>query len=123
MYHRRLHEGCQKFQASIASTYSGCPADDLVSQHLDSFSEAHHEFMEIFEEEEKSIPPMNGVASYRTNIMRMGWEIGIFWHFQALDSLKELYNIFRDHIQPIFAPSHNMNSISHGLYRSIGLQM
>ena len=89
---------------------TSCPADDLVGQRLDSFSEAYHEFMEIFEEEEKSFPMMNGVASYRTNIMRRGWEIGNFWYFQALDSPKGLYNIFRDHIQPIFAPSHNVDS-------------
>lgn len=42
---------------------TGCPADDLVGQDLDSFSKAHHEFMEVFEEEEGSFPPKNGIAS------------------------------------------------------------
>ncbi|KAJ6151646.1 hypothetical protein N7470_007243 [Penicillium chermesinum] len=41
----------------------------------------------------------------RTNIMRKGWQVGSFWFFQALDSPKGLFNIFRDHIQPRFAPS------------------
>jgi hypothetical protein len=63
--------------------------------------------MEIFEEEEKSFT--SGVPLYRTNIMRKGWKIGNFWYFQALDSPKGLYNIFRDHIQPTFAPSHNVD--------------
>lgn len=86
---------------------TGSPADALVSQQLDNFSKAHHEFMEIFEEEEKSLPPRDGDASYRTDIMRTGWKIGNFWYLQALDSPKGLYNIFRDHIQPKFAPTHN----------------
>ncbi|CAD6445326.1 d571664c-5b90-4b14-a3af-6e38a8324e15-CDS [Sclerotinia trifoliorum] len=86
------------------------PVDDLVGQHLDSFSKAHGEFTEIFEEEEKSLPSGDGVASYRTKIMSKGWKIGNFWYFQALDSPKGLYNIFRDHIQSIFAPSHNTDS-------------
>jgi hypothetical protein len=89
---------------------TGRAADDLIGQHLDSFSEAHHEFMEIFEEEEQLFPPRNDATSYRTNIMRKGWKIGNFWYFQALDSPKGLYNIFRDHIQPIFALSHNADS-------------
>lgn len=42
--------------------------------------------------------------------MRSGWKTGNFWYFQALDSPKGLYNIFRDHIQPIFAPSHDGDS-------------
>jgi len=88
---------------------TGRPADDLVGQYLDTFSEAHREFMEIFEEEEKSFAPRNGIVSYRTNIMRKGWKIGNFLYFQALDSPKGLYNIFRDHIQPIFASSHNVD--------------
>jgi hypothetical protein len=41
-----------------------------VGKHLDAFSEAHHEFMEILEEEERSFPLRNGIGSYRTNIMR-----------------------------------------------------
>lgn len=87
-------------------------ADDIVGKHLDTFNKAHHEFMEIFEEEEKSFPLWNGavVGSYRANMLRKGWEIGNFWYFQALDSPKGLYNIFRDHIQPTFAPSHNVDS-------------
>lgn len=88
---------------------TGCPADDLIGQRLKDFSEAHHEFVDTFEEEEKSFPPRGGVDSYHTNIIRNGWKIGNFWYFQALDSPKGLYNIFPDHIQPNFAPSHNVD--------------
>lgn len=81
--------------------------DDLVGQHLDSFSKAHHQFMEVFEEEEKTFAPWTDASPSRTNIMRRGWKIGNFWYFQALDSPKGLYNVFRDHIQSKFAPSQN----------------
>ncbi|TAQ85261.1 hypothetical protein B7494_g6423 [Chlorociboria aeruginascens] len=83
---------------------TGYRADNMTGQRLDDFTKMHHEFMGIFEEEEKSFPPIDGVASYRTDIMRKGLEIGRFWYFQALDSPKGLYNIFRHHIQPIYAP-------------------
>ncbi|PYH81174.1 hypothetical protein BO82DRAFT_416330 [Aspergillus uvarum CBS 121591] len=63
------------------------PVDDILGKHLDTFSEAHGRFMDIFQEEEKR------------------WEAGNFWYFHALDSPKGLFNIFRDHIQPKFAAS------------------
>lgn len=90
---------------------TGHSADNLVGQELDTFNKAHHEFMEIFEEEEKSYPLRNGAAGLpRADTMREGWKTGSFWYFQALESPKGLYNIFRDHIQPIFAPSHDSDS-------------
>lgn len=52
---------------------------------------------------------MNGTSSYRTDIIRAGWKIGNFWYFEALNSPKGLYNIFRSHIQLIFASSHNVD--------------
>ena len=85
------------------------PVDALLGEHLDAFSKAHHEFMEVFEKEEKSLPHMNGNSSYRTDIIRTGWKIGNFWYFEALNSPKGLYNIFRGHIQPRFASSHNVD--------------
>ncbi|KAL3455738.1 hypothetical protein BJX64DRAFT_281883 [Aspergillus heterothallicus] len=38
-----------------------------------------------------------------TSIMRKGWEIGNFWYFHALETHKGLYNIFLEHIQPMFS--------------------
>lgn len=84
---------------------TGRAADDILGERLDTFSKAHDKFMEIFEEEEKRYPALFNVCAYRTNIMRKGWKIGNFWFFQALDSPKGLFNIFRDHIQPKFAAS------------------
>jgi hypothetical protein len=60
--------------------------------------------MDIFKEEEKSFPSVYGSAVYRADIMRRGWKTGNFWYFHALKSPKGLYNLFVQHIQPIFEP-------------------
>ncbi|PWY68987.1 hypothetical protein BO94DRAFT_560856 [Aspergillus sclerotioniger CBS 115572] len=70
-------------------------------EHLDAFSDMHSEFMDAFEEEERSLK--RGKALNLSHILRKGWETGSFWFFHALDNPKGLYNIFLDHIQPIFA--------------------
>lgn len=41
--------------------------------------------------------------------MKKGLEIGNFWYFQALESPTGLYNLFRQHIQPIFEPTHDIS--------------
>ncbi|PYI36229.1 hypothetical protein BP00DRAFT_472418 [Aspergillus indologenus CBS 114.80] len=84
---------------------TGRPVDDMLGEHLDTFSEAQGRFMNIFQEEEKRNLPLLNVSAYRTSIMRRGWGAGNFWYFHALDSPKGLFNIFRDHIQPRFAAS------------------
>ena len=35
--------------------------------------------------------------------MRNGWRVGNFWYFHALDSPKGLFNLFSQHIYPLFA--------------------
>lgn len=89
---------------------TGRSLDDLTGEHLDAFKQAHGEFVDIFEEEEKLLPPINQSHSYRTNLMRGGWQIGNFWYFQALDSPKGLFNLFHQHIHPIFVSAHNVSS-------------
>lgn len=89
---------------------TSCSVDNIVDEELESFSQARQEFMEVFEEEEKSFTPFNGGALKRSTIMRNGWKVGNFWYFQALDDPKGLYNLFHQHMQPIFAPSHRMDT-------------
>lgn len=81
---------------------TGRPVDDLIGEHHEASNNTYHEFVDIFEEEKS----MNHDCSYRSSIMRKSWEIGAFWYFHALDSPKGLFNIFRDHIQPLFSESH-----------------
>ncbi|KAI9034908.1 uncharacterized protein KD926_005031 [Aspergillus affinis] len=87
---------------------TGRSVDDLTGEHLGEFREAYEEFVDIFEEEEKLFPPINNVYSYRTTLMRNGWQVGNFWYFHALDSPKGLFNLFRQNVYPIFAPSHQV---------------
>ncbi|KAJ5515609.1 hypothetical protein N7527_007169 [Penicillium freii] len=83
---------------------TGCSVDELTGEHLETFSEAYEEFVGVFEEE-KQFSPINNDHSYRTNLMRNGWQIGNFWYFHALDSPKGLFNLFSQHICPLFGPS------------------
>ncbi|KAJ5566787.1 hypothetical protein N7535_006093 [Penicillium sp. DV-2018c] len=84
---------------------TGHTIDHLLDECLTTFSKEHDKLMEIFEQEERQFPPLFSTCTFRTNIMSKGWKVGNFWFFHALDSPKGLYNLFRDHIQPIFAPS------------------
>ncbi|PLB43859.1 hypothetical protein P170DRAFT_369672, partial [Aspergillus steynii IBT 23096] len=72
-------------------------------EHFDAFSNMHSEFMEIFAEEEKLLSKKEDRPFILTEIIKRGLGNGSFWYFHALDNPKGLYNIFLDHIQPIFA--------------------
>ncbi|KAJ5570569.1 uncharacterized protein N7459_009999, partial [Penicillium hispanicum] len=104
-----LEWACSLPAESLRPPYwlTGRTADNILGEHLETFSKEHDQFTKVFEEEEMRLPPLFNSNSYRTNIMRNGWKIGNFWYFQALDSLKGLFNIFCDHIQPRFAASHS----------------
>lgn len=89
---------------------TGRPIDDLTGESLNTFSQAYDEFLGLFEEEEKSFPLIENSCSYRTNLMRKGWQTGSFWYFLALNSPKGLFNLFHQHIHPIFDSSHSVSS-------------
>lgn len=76
--------------------------DELKDEELATFSKAQEEFVAIFEQEEKSFLPIYGSPTYRSTIMKKGWQIGNFWYFHALKSPKGMFNLFREQIQPIF---------------------
>lgn len=76
--------------------------DELGGDELQTFEMAYQDFTDIFEEEENKCPLAYGSVIYRTDIMRRGWKIGNFWYFHALKSPKGLFNLFRQHVQPIF---------------------
>ncbi|KAF4620088.1 hypothetical protein G7Y89_g14735 [Cudoniella acicularis] len=87
---------------------TGESIDTLTDKRLEEFDQVRQKFMQIFEEEERSSCSGNSVNTFRTDIMRKGWAKGNFWFFGALESPKGLYNIFRDHIQAIFAPPEDL---------------
>lgn len=83
---------------------TGQSIDSITGENLATFKHTYEEFLDIFEEEEKkgSEPLINSTHSYRSNIMRRCWETSTFWYMHALDSPKGLYNLFEQHIHPIF---------------------
>jgi hypothetical protein len=85
------------------SWLTGRGVDQLAKgEHLEAYSSIRGEFVDAFEKEEKLFSPFNSDVSHRTRIMRRGWTAGNFWYFHALDNPKGLYNIFLQHIQPMF---------------------
>ncbi|RDL34710.1 Uncharacterized protein BP5553_07838 [Venustampulla echinocandica] len=78
---------------------TSCSLDGLDGEDLVAYSNAHSEFMEAFEMEERSLG--KGDIPY-TRVMRKGWEIGAYWFFSALDCPDGLYNLYLTHIRPRF---------------------
>ncbi|KAK2837016.1 hypothetical protein FQN49_006491 [Arthroderma sp. PD_2] len=77
-------------------------AIDLLEagEHLEAYTRAQKEFLDIFEEKERLFPAINEKTSYRTDIMRANWQTGGFWYFQALATYKGFYNLYIQHLQP-----------------------
>jgi hypothetical protein len=86
---------------------TGQSVDNLTGENLDVFKETYAEFVDIFEKEEKCFPPIENIDSYRTSTMRKALKDGSFWYFSALNTTKGLYNVFQQHIYPIFASSND----------------
>lgn len=81
--------------------------DELEGDHLAAFDVVRKEFMSAFEAEERLLPSTNKRNELlRSRTMRNGWEKGNFFLFHALETPTGLFNIFRQHIQPLYAPSH-----------------
>ncbi|KAB8225892.1 hypothetical protein BDV33DRAFT_230306 [Aspergillus novoparasiticus] len=57
---------------------TGRSIDDLTGEHLEAFKQVYEEFLDVLEEEEN------------------------FWYFHSLDSPKGLFNLFHQHVHPIF---------------------
>ncbi|KAJ5925860.1 hypothetical protein N7454_007370 [Penicillium verhagenii] len=88
---------------------TGLSVDNITDEHLEPFKGAFDEFLDIFQEEEKSFPPIGSSHSYRAGLMRKGFRTGNFWYFWALDSPKGLYNLFEQHINPLFTSTHDVS--------------
>ncbi|KAJ5630095.1 hypothetical protein N7528_003752 [Penicillium herquei] len=84
--------------------------DGVHGEHISLFNERYEEFLDIFEEEEKLRPPINGVSSFRADLMRKGFRTGNNWYFEALDNPRVLFNMFEQHIHPIFVPDQGPSS-------------
>lgn len=72
--------------------------DQITGEDLVAYGERHKEFMSAFDVEEKA----HGSDTRYADIMRAGWKTGNFWYFSAVESFSGLYNLFLQHIQPIY---------------------
>lgn len=86
---------------------SGHELDELEGDAVKDFDQMAYEFMEIFEEEEMNMFGIKSVGfSSRTGIMRRALERRTHWCMATLNEPKGMYNMFLEHIQPLYAPSH-----------------
>jgi hypothetical protein len=84
---------------------TGHAINDITDDHLEEYRERHGEFMAIFEEEEEKEEKKRNAATTRVPFgdrMRTGWNSGAFWYFHALQSFTGLYQIFIQHIRPLY---------------------
>ena len=89
---------------------TGRSMNDLTGENLEAFKQVYEEFLDVFEEEERLLPSIDNTHSYRTDLMRRAWQTGGFWYFQSLDSPRGLFNLFHQHIHPIFVSAHRVSS-------------
>lgn len=85
---------------------SGHKLDQLEGDKKTDFGKACNEFLGIFEQEEKQMP-QNSMLSpgYRTTAMRNVLQDGMHWFWASLYEPRGMYNLFLEHIQPLFAPA------------------
>ncbi|KAF2459375.1 hypothetical protein BDY21DRAFT_413954 [Lineolata rhizophorae] len=81
--------------------------DQLTDEYLTEFNELREEFMSAFESEERLLCPADEQALLHTSAMKRGCENGNFWYFSALESTRGLYNIFNQHMRPMFVSSND----------------
>jgi hypothetical protein len=81
----------------------------LTSQAIDEintedYNELRHEFMTIFEDEERACP--TEYTCQRASKMNNGWNSGTFWYGTALRSPTGLHAVFYDRIQRLYSEKH-----------------
>ncbi|KAM4059099.1 aminoglycoside phosphotransferase [Hirsutella rhossiliensis] len=82
---------------------TGRAIDQITGEHLVAYGQRLDEFVSVFEEEEKTTAARDtgSVVAY-ADAMRTAWETGRFWYMSAVEASTGLYNLFLQHIQPIY---------------------
>ncbi|KAJ5948321.1 hypothetical protein N7466_001336 [Penicillium verhagenii] len=57
---------------------TGLSIDNIIDKHLETFKATFNEFLDIFQEEEKSFPPISSSYSYYTGLIRRGFRTNNF---------------------------------------------
>ncbi|PGG97090.1 hypothetical protein GX51_07491 [Blastomyces parvus] len=83
---------------------TGRGVDQLHGPHYEPFKICYEKFAQIFEEEEARAAQLhhNGHHVSLSTSLKSALEDGRFWYLHALGSPKGLFNIFRQHIMPLY---------------------
>lgn len=83
---------------------SGHAVDQLEGEKKKEFDDMCLEFLEIFEREDSQHSrPGSGFC---TRVMRSALKKNTHWFWASLNQPRATYNLFLDHLQPRFAPTH-----------------
>lgn len=82
---------------------SGYALDELNGEKQKVFDEMCCEFLKEFEKEDES---SSGLAGLQTQTMKHVLRANVHWFWACLNNPRATYNLFLDHIQPHFAPTH-----------------
>ncbi len=89
---------------------SGHAVDQLGVEKRKDYDDICTEFLEVFEQEDKR-PSLLG-CGFRAKVMRNALEKKAHWFWASLYNPRATYNLFLDHLQPVFAPSHLEDELS-----------
>jgi hypothetical protein len=87
---------------------SGHELDELEGEKTADFDSMCEEFLEIFEEEDQSGTRDSPLEpGFCTAVMKAALKKKTHWYWSSLNEPRGMYNLFLEHIQPLFAPSHS----------------
>jgi hypothetical protein len=84
---------------------SGHAVDDLAKENERDFDEVCEEFLEIFEQEDSKCSSLG--SGFSTKVMRHALKHKLHWFWACLREPRAANDLFLDHIQPQFAPTHS----------------
>lgn len=76
---------------SVPHWLTGCAVDEINEENLVEFEKTHREFMDIFDEEEVKMTPMNPPAMTLT--MYNSWKSGAVWFWHCITSVNAMFSL------------------------------
>jgi hypothetical protein len=83
---------------------SGHAVDELGEENKKDYEDMSTEFLEIFKREDSSDSILD--AGFCTNVLERTLKKNTHWFWASLNQPRATYNLFLDHLQPLFAPEH-----------------
>ncbi|EXJ82347.1 hypothetical protein A1O3_06160 [Capronia epimyces CBS 606.96] len=87
---------------------SGYQLDQLEGERIGDFDNMCDDFLQMFEDEDNSTERDSCLEpGFCTAVMKSALERKTHWYWSSLNEPRGMYNLFMEHIQPLFAPSHS----------------